>query len=108
MIYAAGSMYMKVNGKWSLASSIKDLEESEQPPEKATSKDTCRYAKDEPVNGEMATVYTSHSESPKGTIDMQVWISKARGLVLRSDMNSDGGKDIVSTRYEYGGIKPPV
>jgi hypothetical protein len=34
MIYAAGSMYMKMNGKWSLASSIKDLEESEQPPEK--------------------------------------------------------------------------
>ena len=109
MIYAAGSMYMKVNGKWSLAGSIKDMEESEQPlQQNASSKDTCRHVGDEQVNGQMTTVYTSHSESPKGTIDMQVWISKARGLVLRSDMNSDGGKDIVSTRYEYGDIKPPV
>ncbi len=109
MIYAAGSMYMKMNGKWSLAGSIKDLEESEKPlQQKASSKDTCHRVNDEQVNGEVATVYSSHSESAKGTIDMRVWISKARGLLLRTDMNSDGGKDLISTRYEYGNIKPPV
>jgi hypothetical protein len=109
MIYAAGSMYMKVNGKWSLAGSIKDMEESEHPlQQNASAKEACHHVKDEPVNGEMAAVYASHSETPKGTLDMQIWISKAHGLVLRSDMNSDGGKDLVSSRYEYGDIKPPV
>ena len=27
MIYAAGSMYLKINGKWSLGGSIKDIEQ---------------------------------------------------------------------------------
>jgi outer membrane lipoprotein-sorting protein len=109
IIYAAGSMYMKINGKWTVASSIKDLQESEKDLEhKANPKETCHHVKDEPVGGNMATVYSSHSETAKGTLDMQIWISKAQGLVLRTDLNSDGGKDIVSTRYEYGDIKPPI
>ena len=109
MIYAAGSMYMKMNGKWSLAGSIKDLEASEKTLEQhASAKDTCHHVKDEMVGGKLAAVYTSHSESPKGTIDMQIWISKGQGLVLRSDMNSGGGKVVNSTRYEYGDIKPPI
>jgi hypothetical protein len=109
MIYAAGSMYMKINGKWSLAGSIKDMEASEKPLQQhANAKETCRHVKDEPVNGNMAAVYASHSETPKGTLDMQVWISKANGLVLRSDMDSDHGKDVISIRYEYGNIKPPM
>jgi hypothetical protein len=108
-IYAAGSLYMKINGKWSLVSSLKDLEASEKPlQQNANSKDTCHHVKDEPVGGNMAAVYATHSESPKGVLDMQVWISKGQGLVLRSDINSDRGKDIVSTRYEYGGVKPPI
>jgi hypothetical protein len=109
MIYAAGSMYMKMNGKWSLAGSLKDIEESEKTLQhNANSKDTCRYVKDEAVGGNMAAVYASHSETAKGTLDMQIWISKAQGLVLRTDMNSDNGKDLISTRYEYGDIKAPI
>jgi hypothetical protein len=67
MIYAAGSMYMKINGKWSLASSIKDMEESEKDLQhKANANETCRHVKDEPVSGNMAAVYASHSESAQG------------------------------------------
>jgi hypothetical protein len=74
----------------------------------ANSKDTCRNLKDEPVNGEMATVYSSHSETPKGNIDMQMWVSKAKGQLLRQDTNSDGGKAVISSRYEYGNVKAPL
>jgi outer membrane lipoprotein-sorting protein len=109
MIYAGGSMYMKINGKWSLAGSMKDTEASEKPLQQhAGAKDTCRHVKDELLGGNMTTVYATHSETPKGTLDMQVWISKAQGLLLRSDMNSDGGKDLISIRYEYGNIRPPI
>lgn len=109
IIYAAGSMYMKVNGKWTLTDSIKDVEQLEQQNRhNANSKDTCRYLKDEPVNGEMASVYSSHSETPKGKIDMQMWISKSKGLLLRQDTNSDEGKALISSRYEYGNVKPPL
>jgi len=109
IIYAAGSMYMKVNGKWTLADSIKNVEQLEQKNRhNANSKDTCRYLKDELVNGEMAAVYSSHSETPKGKIDMQIWISKSKGLLLRQDTNSDEGKVLNSSRYEYGNVKPPL
>ena len=109
IIYAAGSMYMKIDGKWSLAGSIKDLEQTEQQLKRdAHSKDVCHSLKDETVNGELASVYTSHSETPKGTIDSQVWISKAKGLPLREVTTSDDGKATISTRYEYGDVRPPL
>jgi hypothetical protein len=109
IIYAAGSMYMKIDGKWSLAGSIKDLEQTEQQLKRDThSKDVCHSLKDETVNGELTSVYTSHSETPKGTIDSQVWISKAKGLPLREVTTSDDGKTTISTRYEYGNVRPPL
>lgn len=109
IIYAAGSMYTKINGKWTLSDSIKDVEKLEQENRhNANSKDSCRYLRDEPVNGEMAAVYSSHSETPKGKIDLQLWVSKATGLFLRQEMDSEGGKAVMSSRYEYDNVKPPL
>jgi len=106
-IYAAGSIYGKLNGKWMVVDSIKDMVELRQENlKKNTDKLTCRYLKDELVNGEMAAVYTSHDETPKGKVDMDVWISKAKGLPLR--METDVDKVHMSTRYEYGNVKPPL
>ena len=107
IIYAAGNIYMKLNGKWTLSDSVKDIEQTEQQiRHNANSKDTCRYVRDEPVNGEMAALYNSHSETPKSKIDMQTWISKSKGLLLRQDMASGGV--VNSSRYEYGNVKPPL
>ena len=107
IIYAAGSMYVKTLGKWTSAGPISDVEQSEQQMQHAAnSKDTCRQLKDEPVNGEVASVYNSHSETPKGTVDLQLWISKANGKLLRQDTTSNGA--VISSRYEYSGVKPPL
>lgn len=112
IIYAAGSSYYRASGgKWSLFGTTKDAEKeteklTQQNQHNANSKDTCRSLKDEPVNGEMAAVYSTHSETPKGKIDVQIWISKARGVVLRVDTDSD--KVLTSMRYEYGNVKPPL
>lgn len=107
IIYAGGSMYVKANGRWTSAGSIKDVEQSEQHAQhNANSKDTCRQLKDESVNGEVASVYSSHSETPKGTIDLQFWISKANDKLLRQDTSSNGV--LMSSRYEYQDVKPPL
>lgn len=107
MIYAGGSMYLKMNGKWTLGGSIKDMEQVEkQAQHNANSKDTCRYVKDELVNGELAAVYSSHSETSKGKIDLQMWISKSQGRMLRQDMDSGGS--VMSSRYEYANVKAPL
>ncbi len=107
IIYAGGSMYMKINGKWSLAGSIKDMEQTEkQALQKANSTDTCRHLQDVLVNGEMATVYSSHSETPRGKIDLQMWVSKSKGLMLREDTSTGGV--LMSSRYEYVNVKAPL
>jgi stringent starvation protein B len=107
IIYAAGSMYAKANGKWISAGSIKDVEQSDQELQHdANSKDTCRLLKEESVNGEAASVYSSHSETPKGTIDLELWISKANGRLLRQDMSSNGA--LISSRYDYSNVKAPL
>src|ERR1700679_2888563 len=91
IIYAAGSMYAKANGKWISAGSIKDVEQSEQQIQHdANSKNTCSQLKEESINGEVASVYNSHSETPKGTIDLQFWVSKANGNLLRQDTSGNG------------------
>jgi hypothetical protein len=106
-IYVAGTMYTKFGDKWSVSPvSLQEMKAMAQK-NRQTNKTTCRYLKDEPVNGEMAAVYSMHDESPKGTSDSQVWISKAKGLPLRSEVDL-GDKNHVSTRYEYGNVKPPM
>ena len=105
-IFAAGAIYLKVGGKWS--PSPMTMQEMKQLGQKnvQTNKTTCRYLKDEAVNGEMAAVYSVHDVSPKGTVDSQIWISKAKGLPLRQEDDVD--KTHNSTRYEYGNVKPPM
>jgi hypothetical protein len=39
---------------------------------------------------------------------MQAWVSEATGQILRQDTNSDGGKAVLSSRYEYGNMKAPL
>jgi outer membrane lipoprotein-sorting protein len=81
---------------------MKDLAEKNR----QNNKTTCRYLNDELVDGEMAAVYSLHDVSPKATSDSKIWISKTKGLPLRTD--TDLGKSHVSMRYEYGNVKPPM
>jgi hypothetical protein len=108
LIYAAGASYTKFGGKWSPGLiPLQEMKELDQK-NRQNNKLTCRYLRDEPVNGKMATVYSVHEETPKkDTYDSQVWISKAKGLLLRSEIDL-GDKRHISTRIEYGNVKPPM
>jgi hypothetical protein len=107
MIYVAGASYLKSGDKWSpSAMSMQELKELVQKNQQ-TNKTTCRYLKDEPVNGEMAAVYSVHEETPRSKSDSQIWISKAKGLLLRSEQDLDA-KTHISTRYEYANVKAPM
>jgi hypothetical protein len=107
MIYVAGASYVKSGGKWSPGTmSIQEMKQLVQK-NIQTNKTTCRYLKDEPVNGEMAAVYSVHEETPRSTSDSQIWISKGKGLPLRSEQDL-GPKMHISTRYEYGNVKAPI
>jgi hypothetical protein len=106
-IYTGGKVYAKYEGKWSAGSTIQEMKQIAEK-NRQTNKTTCRHLNDEPVNGEMTAVYSVHDVSPKATSDSKTWISKAKGLPLRSDTDMDGGKSHISMRYEYSNVKPPM
>ncbi len=106
-IYAGGLIYAKYNGKWSTGTTIKEMKEIDERNRK-NNKTTCRYLKDELINGEMAAVYSVHSVSLRATSDSKTWISKSKGLPLRSETDMDADKMHSSTRFEYGNVKPPM
>jgi hypothetical protein len=111
MIYLPGIVYSRLNGKWSsVKMTAQELAELRKP---AAHNGTavCKYVKDELVNGEMAALYSSHDVTPKGSVSSQMWISKAKGLPMRVDIDIDvgtSGKSQTSSRYEYGDVKPPM
>jgi hypothetical protein len=115
-IYVAGSAYVKVSGKWSRSEwTLQRLMKQEQE-NRQQSNFTCRYERDESVNGEAAAVYSTHSERSDADIghivsDGRIWISKSKGLPLRHEMDVDAGhgmKDHHSVRYEYTNVQPPL
>jgi hypothetical protein len=115
-IYLGGSAYVKVGGKWSRSEWTPQRITKQEQENRQKSKSTCRYLRDESVNGDAATVYSLHSErSDVGpmhvTSDGEVWISKSKGLPLRHEMDIDAGhgnKEHHSTRYEYTNVQPPL
>jgi hypothetical protein len=112
IIYLPGVMYTRMNGKWSRSPMTPQELAEMRRPKANTDTETCKYLKDEPVNGEMTALYSAHEVSPKGAVDTQVWISKSKGYLLRQEMDIDtggtGGKSHMSMRFEYGDVKPPM
>jgi len=106
-IYVGGLMYVKSNGTWGAGTPVKEMKELVEK-NLQRNQTTCHYLNDEALNGEMAAVYTVHDVSPRSTSDSKTWISKSKGLPLRSETSLQGDKNHVSTRYEYGNVKPPM
>jgi hypothetical protein len=106
-IYSGGKVYAKYEGKWSAGSTTQEIKELAEK-NRQNNKMTCHYLNDEPVSGEITAVYSMHEVSPKATTDSKTWISKSKGLPLRSESDMDGGKSHISMRYEYGNVKPPM
>ncbi len=110
-IYADGAIYTNVNGQW-IRSTITPQEMFQQEQEnRKQNKATCRYLREESMNGEGAAVYSTHSETQDAKSDAQLWISKSKGLPLREELDIDVGgklgKSHHSISYEYRNVQPP-
>jgi hypothetical protein len=112
-IYAGGGIYTRLDGKWSRSTmTMQDMAELQQRNLHNNNATTCKYLKDELVNGEMTALYSSHDVSPKGVTVTQTWISKSKSLPLRQETDIDvgggKGKSHMSSRYEYANVKAPM
>lgn len=110
-IFTDGAIYVLMRGKWihspmTPQGMLKQEEENIR-----DSKTTCRHVRDEMVNGEAAALYAAHSENDGIKSDAQTWISKSKGLPLKTEEDldtGDGDKRHMSIRYEYGNVRPPA
>lgn len=111
-IYVAGAIYVTIDGKWTRSRMTPADMAQQEKENRQNSKSTCRYVKDELVNGEIASVYEVHSENDSSKTDGQFWLSKGKGLPLRGEFDIDigggPGKYHHSVRYEYGNVKAPL
>ena len=111
VIYIGGASYVKLGVKWTRSPmTTRQVMQKEEENRKA-SKTTCKYLRDEVVNGEAAAVYSTHSDRADMGIksDGQIWISKSKGLPLKNeiDITSDKSTNHHSTRYEYANVQAP-
>lgn len=105
-IYAGGAIYTKYNGKWTNAGTTQEMKALTEKNRQAN-KATCSFVKDELLGTDLTAVYTVHEVTPHGTSDSKLWISRSKGVPLRTDIDLSRGTHM-STRYEYGNIKPPM
>jgi hypothetical protein len=110
-IFANGAIYVLMRGKW-IHSRMTPQDMLKQEEENIrNSKSSCRHVRDEMVNGEAAALYMGHSENDGVKSDAQTWISKSRGLPLKTEEDldtGDGDKRHMSIRYEYSNVRAPA
>lgn len=115
-IYVGGGVYVMVRGKWTRSPvTITQLKSAQDEGKNDTPKATCRYLRDEAVDGEPAAVYSTHKEGDGFKSDVTLWISKSRNVPLRSESDMDAGvagnsngKSHSSMRYDYKNVQAPA
>jgi hypothetical protein len=109
-IATGDAMYVKVGGVWRKSPMTMHgmLAQQEENIRSATLT-SCTALPDEVVNGTPAAVWHARYEQPDlGASESKVWISKATGLPLRTEVSVQAGqKTSVTTTYDYDHIVAP-
>ena len=90
--------------------SPQDLLAQQQKNIRDTTSASCTALPGEVVGGTAAAVYRAHYEQQaRGATDAKVWIAKATGLPLRTDVSLQAGQKVsIVTAFDYDGIKAPT
>jgi hypothetical protein len=113
LIYMPDAIYVKMKGQWKRSTMKPDdmLAQEKENMESAKSF-SCRYLREESVDGEPASVYGSHTVTDVATSDVTIWISVRTGLPLRQEVDLDIGgklgKSHTSSRYDYRDVHAPA
>jgi hypothetical protein len=112
IISVGGTRYILVNAKWNARPVSADQSKADVAQVRENAKTgTCKYVRDEAVNGENASLIATHNKSEFATSDSQIWISKSKGLILKQETDLDvgggAGKSHSSLRYEYTNVQAP-
>lgn len=109
MIVTETTVYAQVNGDWrsspfSSQQQIDQINAAKQRGEQTPH--TCRNGGTQPINGQAATLVLIHTEADGKVSDTSIWVSKATGLPLKSEIRLGDGT-LVTNEFRYGNIRPP-
>jgi len=111
-IFVGGAFYVLIHGQWRKSPlTVEQKKNMERENRQNARNVSCRYLRDEVVNGEAVKVFQAHSETPELRADSVVWIAKSTGLILRQEEDVDSGegdRSHVSVRYEYRNVSAPA
>jgi outer membrane lipoprotein-sorting protein len=106
IVMTGQKMYMQIRNIWTTKIvTTKDLIDKTN---KAALKDemTCQSSGDEAIGGEPATIYAVETKGPGRLTHSRIWISKANGLPLKTEIRMQGG-DIMTSVFDYKNVTPP-
>jgi hypothetical protein len=110
-IYVNGVIYVLLDSKWIHSKATPQAMLEQQQENVRNAKTSCHYVRAESVNGEAAAMYVVESENEGVKSAAQIWISKSKGLLLKSEDDvdtGDGDKQHMSVHYEYDNVHPPA
>ena len=107
-IYTTSALYLRRGtGRWTkVPATPQDLIDAMR--ETGVSLSSCRRVREDAVDGQPAAVWAAHQHTaaPAQDVDIQIWISDASGLPLRTESDQRGTH--VSTRLVYENVRPPA
>lgn len=109
-IGTSDAIYVKMRGGWKKSPLTPQAMRAQQEENiRSATSTACTALPDEIVNGAPAAVWHAHYEQPDlGVSESKVWISKATGLPLRTEVSVQAGqKTSVVTTFDYDHIVAP-
>jgi hypothetical protein len=112
-IFANGAFYVLARGEWRKSSlTIDEMRQQAIENRKNARNISCKFLRDETVDGAAARVFQAHFETEDAKSDATLWISKSTGLPLKQEQDTDlggaAGKTHMSIRYEYSNVSAPA
>jgi hypothetical protein len=65
---------------------------------------TCKFVREDSVDGEAVSVYSQHLAAPEGSTDEEIWVSKKSNRILREEIEGDitgSGRGHLSMLFHY-------
>ena len=107
-IHIGDISYVKAQGTWRVSRlSPKALAEQRKENLRDSKVFTCKYDRDDEIDGEAVAVYKTHQESDEVKADAEIWISKKRALVLKEIVTQPEENQTITIRVDYSNVQKP-
>ena len=106
IVMTGEKMYMQIRHRWTTkAVTSKELIDKANTAD-LKSQMTCTNSGDEAVDGQSATIYAVDTKISGRVTHSRIWIAKADGLPLKTEIRMQGG-DVMTSVFDYKNVAPP-